>query len=63
MFRNLPPLCKGIIVALVASTVLSLAMQSLTAAVLPLDSHLAIRGLQFWRLVTYPFFIMASMRG
>jgi len=63
MFRNLPPLSKGIIVALVASTVLSLAIPQLTVSALPLYSSMAIRGLQVWRLVTYPFFIMASMRG
>src|ERR1017187_4833565 len=63
MFRNLPPLCKGIIVALVASTVLSLAIPSLTVSALPLYPQLAIRGLQIWRLFTYPFFIIASMRG
>jgi hypothetical protein len=63
MFRNLPPLCKFIIAAIVASAVLSIAIPSLTVSALPLYSQLAIRGLQIWRLATYPFFIMASMRG
>jgi len=63
MFRNLPPLCKSIIVAIVASAVLSIAIPSLTASVLPLDSQLATRGFQIWRLVTYPFFIVASIHN
>jgi len=63
MFRNLPPLCKGIIVALVTSAVLSIAVPAVTVYALPLDSRMAIHGLQLWRFVTYPFFIMASMRS
>jgi membrane associated rhomboid family serine protease len=63
MFRNLPPLCKGIIVALAASMLLSLAIPSIVISALPLYSQLLLRGFQLWRLVTYPFFMLASMRG
>src|SRR5665213_960420 len=62
MFRNLPPLCKGIIVSLAASMVLSLAVPSIMVSVLPLFPQLFIRG-QIWRLVTYPFFMLASMHS
>jgi membrane associated rhomboid family serine protease len=63
MFRNLPPLCRGIIIALVASAVLSLIVPTLAVSTLPLYPQLLIRGLQVWRVVTYPFFFAASMRG
>ena len=62
MFRNLPPLCKGIIVALAASMVLSLIVPSIMVLVLPLFPQLLLRG-QVWRLVTYPFFMLASMHS
>jgi len=62
MFRNLPSLCKGIIVALAASMVLSLAVPSIMVSVLPLFPQLLFRG-QIWRLVTYPFFMLASMHS
>ncbi|HET6401472.1 MAG TPA: rhomboid family intramembrane serine protease [Candidatus Kapabacteria bacterium] len=62
MFRNLPPLCKYLIIALVASALLSLAIPSLTVSVLPLFPQLLWRG-QIWRLVTYPFFVLASIHG
>ncbi|GEM_PF-2519926 len=60
MFRNLPPLSKGIIVALVVSVVVSILVPSLTVSVLPLFPELVRRG-QVWRLITYPFFMFASM--
>ncbi|MFI5201889.1 MAG: DUF6576 domain-containing protein [Candidatus Kapaibacterium sp.] len=62
MFRNLPPLCKGIIVALAASMVLSIIVPSIMVSVLPLFPQLLFRG-QIWRLVTYPFFMLASMHS
>jgi hypothetical protein len=62
MFRNLPPLCKGIIVALAASVVLSLAVPSVMVSVLPLFPQQLMHG-QIWRLVTYPFFMLASMHS
>ncbi len=63
MFRNLPPLCKGIIIALVGSALLSLAIPGIMISAVPLYPQLLTRGLQAWRLVTYPFFVLASMRG
>lgn len=63
MFRNLPPLCKGILIALAASTVLMLGIPALMVSVVPLYPQLLLREFQAWRLVTYPFFIPASMRG
>ncbi|HEY3874964.1 MAG TPA: DUF6576 domain-containing protein [Candidatus Kapabacteria bacterium] len=63
MFRTLPPLCRGIIIALIASAVLSLVASSVTVAVLPLYPGLALRAFQVWRFVSYPFFIFASVHG
>jgi membrane associated rhomboid family serine protease len=63
MFRNLPPICKGIILALVASAVLSLIVPSLVVSVLPLYPELVLRGIQVWRLISYPFYFAASGRG
>jgi hypothetical protein len=63
MFRNLPPLCKGIIIAWIASAVISLAVPSIIQSVIPLYPALALRGLQIWRFASYPFFFMASGRG
>ena len=63
MFRNLPPLCKAIVVALVASALLSIVSPAVAVYVLPLDSRFAIHGLQVWRFITYPFFIIASMHS
>lgn len=63
MFRNLPPLCKGILVALIASALLSLAIPGIMVSSVPLYSQLALRGLQVWRFVSYPFFVLASARG
>jgi hypothetical protein len=62
MFRNLPPLCKGIIVALAASMLLSLLVPTIMVSVLPLFPPLLFRG-QIWRIFTYPFFMLASMRS
>ncbi len=63
MFRNLPPLCKSIVVALVASAVLSLVVPNVTVAALPLYPDASLRGFQLWRFVTYPFFVLASMHS
>jgi membrane associated rhomboid family serine protease len=63
MFRNLPPLCKSIIIALVASAVLSLMIPGMMISVMPLYPQLLIGKFQIWRIVTYPFFMPASMRG
>ncbi len=63
MFRNLPPLCKIIVIALAASAVLSLAVPAIMASVMPLYSQLLTHEYQAWRLVTFPFFVMASMRA
>ena len=62
MFRNLPPLSKDLIIALVVSTVLSLALPAVTVAVLPLFPELLLHG-QIWRLATYPFFMLASVHS
>ena len=63
MFRNLPPLCKGIIIALAGSAALSLVVPTIMVSAMPLYSQLVVREYQAWRLVTYPFFMLASMRG
>ena len=63
MFRNLPPLCKSIVVALVASAVLSLVVPNVTVGALPLYPDAGLRGFQLWRFVTYPFFVLASMHS
>src|SRR5947209_2568199 len=63
MFRNLPPLSKSIIIAWIASAVISLVYPPLIASVLPLFPQLVLHNLQIWRLVTYPFYFMASGRG
>ena len=63
MFRNIPQLCKGIIVAWIASAVISLVLPNIIHSLLPLYPSLAFRGLQVWRFATYPFYFMASGRG
>jgi len=63
MFRNLPPLCKSIIIGWIASAAISLFLPSIVQSVLPLYPALALRGLQVWRFATYPFFVMISGRG
>ena len=63
MFRNLPPLCKSIIVALAVSAMLSLVIPTIMISVIPLYSELVVHQFQAWRLITYPFFMLASMRG
>ena len=62
MFRNLPPLTKGLILALIASALLSMAVSAITVSVLPLFPELLLRG-QLWRLVSYPFFLIASIHN
>jgi membrane associated rhomboid family serine protease len=62
MLRNLPPLCRYLIFALIGSAVLSLALPSVEFAYIPLFPA-ALRELQIWRLVTYPFFFIASPRA
>ncbi len=63
MFRNLPPVCRGLILAIVASAVLSLVSVSLVAFALPLFPPAVLHEFQLWRLVTYPFFIIASLHN
>jgi hypothetical protein len=63
MFRNLPPLCKGIVVALAGSALLSLIIPGIMISVMPLYPQLFIGKFQLWRALTYPFFMLASMRG
>jgi hypothetical protein len=63
MFRNLPPVCRGIIIALIVSAVLSLIVPSLMVSILPLYPQLVLHNIQVWRLVTYPFFFIASARS
>jgi membrane associated rhomboid family serine protease len=63
MFRNLPPLCKSIIIALAGSAALSLVVPAIIISVMPLYSQLVVHQYQAWRLVTYPFFMLASLRG
>ena len=63
MFRNLPSVCRGIIIALIASAVLSLIVPSLVVSTLPLYPQLVLHDIQIWRLVTYPFFFAASGRS
>ncbi len=62
MFRNLPPLTKGLILALIVSALLSLAIPAVTVAALPLFPELLMRG-QLWQLVSYPFFLIASIHN
>jgi hypothetical protein len=63
MFRNLPTLCKGIIVALATFAALSLVVPGIMISAIPLFPQLLFGKFQIWRLVTYPFFMIASMRG
>ena len=63
MFRNLPPVCRGIIIALVVSAVVSLIVPTLVVSALPLYPQLVLHSGQVWRLVTYPFFFVASGRS
>ena len=63
MFRNLPPLCKSIIIVLAGSAALSLVIPAIMVSAMPQYSQLVVREYQAWRLVTYPFFVVASMRG
>ncbi len=60
MFRNLPPVSRWLIIGLIASAVLSLVAPSLVLAALPLYPEAVLRGFQAWRILTYPFFFMAS---
>src|ERR1041385_1973967 len=62
MLRNLPPLCRYLIFALIGSALLSLVLPSFEFAYIPLFPP-ALRELQIWRLVTYPFFFIASPRA
>lgn len=62
MFRTLPPLTRGIIIALIVSALLSLAAPTLVVSVVPLYPELALKG-EIWRFLSYPFFILASMHG
>jgi hypothetical protein len=63
MLRNLPPLCKAIVIGWIASAAISLFLPSIVQSVLPLYPPLALRGLQIWRFATYPFFFIISGRG
>ncbi len=63
MFQNLPPLSRGIIIGFVVSAVLSLILPTLAVWVFPLYPALLLRGLQIWRLVTYPFFFAISIHN
>ena len=56
MIRNLPALCRVLIISIVASFVVGLFAQSMLAIGLPLYGPLVIPGMQLWRLITYPFF-------
>ncbi len=62
MFRNLPSLTKGLIIAIIASALLSMIVPSLTVSVLPLFPQLLLHG-QLWRLITFPFFLAASIHN
>jgi hypothetical protein len=62
MLRNLPPVCRYLIIALIASAGLSLVLPTVEFAVIPLYAQ-AVRGGQVWRLVTYPFFFVASIHS
>jgi hypothetical protein len=62
MLRNLPPLCRYLIFALIGSAVLSLLLPSVEFAAIPLYPQ-AVRSGQIWRLITYPFFFIASPRA
>ena len=63
MFQNLPPVCRGLILTIVVSAALSLAFSGVLAGVLPLYGPAVTRGLQVWRLVSYPFFVIASLHA
>lgn len=63
MLRNLPPLCRYLIFTLIASALLSLVLPSVEFAVIPLFPAAVLHGLQIWRLITYPFFFIASPRA
>jgi membrane associated rhomboid family serine protease len=56
MFRTLPPVIKGILIAFGAVFVLSIVMPSLLYSLLPLFPQLVVHNFQLWRLVTYPFY-------
>jgi membrane associated rhomboid family serine protease len=62
MFRNLPPVCKALILALVVVGILSLILPGLVIIGLPLSAQAVLHHVQLWRLITYPFFFVASGR-
>lgn len=61
MFKNVPPLSRAILLALIASTVASLFLRDTWIALLALHGPAVTSHFEIWRLLTYPF--VASLYG